>query len=81
MYVDHDWLTEHWSQGCYTAIMTPGRGSFLPPFAISPCYRSGSFAGLAGLSPVLWPALPAVVPTVLFREAVSVAWLIGAQAR
>ena len=38
-YVDHDWLAERWSGGCYAALGTPGFWTSLGPALRTPCGR------------------------------------------
>lgn len=36
-YVDHDWVADPWSSGCYTGVPTPGTLSRLGPALRAPC--------------------------------------------
>ncbi|MEQ9010736.1 FAD-dependent oxidoreductase [Algiphilus sp.] len=36
-YVDHDWVADPWSRGCYTGVPTPGTLSRLGPALRAPC--------------------------------------------
>lgn len=38
-YVDHDWVADPWSRGCYTGVPTPGTLSRLGPALREPCGR------------------------------------------
>ena len=36
-YVEHDWITDPWSRGCYVGLLTPGVLTELGPALRSPC--------------------------------------------